>query len=211
MFAEEGADMSGVLKGMADELSTIYSDAKKSGVALPDTLKPYMAKLIEMGLLVDENGKKVEDLNEVAFKEVEDVGLTDVVDVLKEIAKLLSEGLPKAAKDGAKGMEDEPRVKVGVDWDDGGGPTRSTTGSSGESETPPPEIGLSGGTHGQFIDWGSGTDVTLHGRERVMTAGEAIYGAGQAINLTVISTLDGKEIARNQVRHLPRTLQLAGL
>lgn len=217
MFSEEGSNMTGVLEGMADELSTIYQDAATSGVALPDTLKPYMQKLIEMGLLVDKNGKKIEDLNEVAFKEVEDVGLTQVVDVLKEIAKLLSEGLPKAAKDGAKGMEDElnkakPRVKVGVDWDDGGGPTRTTTGSSGESDTPPPEIGLSGGTHGQFIDWGSGTDVTLHGRERVMTAGEAIYGAGLgAINLTVISTLDGKEVARNQVRHLPRALQLAGL
>jgi len=73
---------------------------------------------------------------------------------------------------------------------------------------PPPEIGLQGGTHGQYVDWGAGTAVTLHGKERVVPEGEI---GGGAINITVVSTLDGREVARNQVRHIPRALQLAGL
>lgn len=32
--------------------------------------------------------------------------------------------------------------------------------------------GFAGGTHGQFLDFGAGTNVRLHGRERVMTEGE---------------------------------------
>lgn len=33
-------------------------------------------------------------------------------------------------------------------------------------------LGFQGGTRGQFIDFGAGTDVTLHGRERVVTEAE---------------------------------------
>jgi hypothetical protein len=73
----------------------------------------------------------------------------------------------------------------------GGGPSRP-----GDPETPPPGIGLQGGTHGQYVDWGAGTAVTLHGKERVVPEGEI---SGQAINITVVSTLDGREVARNQI------------
>jgi hypothetical protein len=36
-------------------------------------------------------------------------------------------------------------------------------------------------------------------------------GSSQPILITVISTLDGREVARNQVRYLPNQLKLAGL
>lgn len=51
--------------------------------------------------------------------------------------------------------------------------------------TPPPP-GFEGGTHGRYLDFGLGTDVRLHGKERVMTEGEA--GGG---NVTVIMNMDG--------------------
>ena len=218
MLIENGADLTGVVRGMSDELSTLYQDAAKNGVTLPESLRPYMEKLVEMGGLVDENGDKVENLNQVAFKDIEDKGLTDVVDVLTEIKDLLAKGLPQAAKDGAQGMQDElnrnaPRVRVGVDYDYGNGPDARPTGGGGTAsgEAPRPELGLSGGTHGQYVDWGAGTDVTLHGRERVMTAGEAIGGQGAPIQITVISKLDGREVARNQIKYIPRELSLAGV
>jgi hypothetical protein len=212
-FADVGADMPGVLEGMSDELSTLYQEAKKNGVALPDTLKPYMDKLIEMGLLVDENGDKVQDLNDVAFKDIEDQALTAVVDVLKEIRDLLSKGLPAAAADGAKGVQDEfakHPVTIPVEYD-----YRSDDPSKPynyRTPSPPPQIGLQGGTHGQYVDWGSGTPVTLHGREAVTPAGETLPGGGgQPLQITVISKLDGREVARNQIKYIPRELALAGI
>ena len=52
------------------------------------------------------------------------------------------------------------------------------------------------GTQGRFLDFGRGTRVMLHGRERIMTAGEA---SGVVINInnpSVRSDQDIREITR---------------
>jgi hypothetical protein len=206
MFSDAGADMTGVLAGMSDELSTLYQESKKNGVALPATLEPYMTQLAAMGKLVDENGDKVSNLNDVAFKDIEDKSLTDVVDVLKDIKDLLADALPKAASDGAAKIQDtfaKHPVTIPVVYGDPGNPP--TPGAA--TVPPPPQIGLQGGTHGQFVDWGAGTDVTLHGKEAVVPYGQS---AG-AMNITVVSQLDGREVARNQVRYIPNELRRAGV
>jgi hypothetical protein len=62
------------------------------------------------------------------------------------------------------------------------------------------------------VDWGSGTDVTLHGREAVTPEGERLSGgSGAPLQITVISQLDGREVARNQIKYIPRELMLAGV
>lgn len=211
MFADAGADVPEVLRGMSDELSTLYQESKKNGVALPDTLKPYMEQLVRMGLLVDDTGTAVTDLSTVAFKDIPDTALKDVVDILKEIKDLLSKDLPAAADSGARGVQDAfaaHPVTVPVTYDDAG--VRPTFGHTGSSPMPQPQIGLEGGTHGAFVDWGSGTPVTLHGREAVVPAGESLAPSAP-IEITVVSQLDGRAIARSQVRYLPRELTLAGV
>ena len=208
-LADIGSDMGRVLVGMQDELSALYQDAVRHGVALPDTLRPYMQTLIEMGGLVDENGEKVEDLNAVAFKEIEDEALTAVVDILEEIRDLLAHGLPDAARTGAEGVADEFRrhpVIVPYSFQQRGG-IELPEGP----DAPRPELGLQGGTHGQYVDWGRGTAVTLHGKERVVPAGELGAAAGRPIQITVVSQLDGREVARNQIKYIPRELSLAGV
>jgi transcriptional regulator with XRE-family HTH domain len=210
MFADSGADVPEVLRGMSDELSTMYQDAAKNGVALPDTLKPYMEQLVRMGLLVDENGDKVDDLNKVTFKTIEDKALKDVVDILTQIKDLLADQLPQAAEEGATAMQGvfhRHPITIPVTYE-----TPDGAPAPGFARpAPPPQVGLQGGTHGAYVDWGSGTPVTLHGRERVMPEGEAVGGGGAPIEITVISQLDGRQVARNQVRWLPRELTLAGV
>ena len=208
-LADTSSDMGLVLVGMQDELSKLYQDAVAQGVALPETLRPYMETLIEMGGLVDENGEKVEDLNAVAFKEIEDEALTAVVTILEEIKELLERGLPDAARAGATGIQDEFNrhpVIVPYSFQQTGGIERPEG-----PEEPRPEIGLQGGTHGQYVDWGAGTAVTLHGKERVMPEGEIGGEGGAPIHITVISKLDGREVARNQIKYIPRELSLAGV
>jgi hypothetical protein len=138
-----------------------------------------------------------------------------VVDVLKEIRNLLADGLPAAAQKGAQGVQDEfakHPVTIPVEYDYRSDDPSKPYNYRTPTPAPPPEIGLQGGTHGQYVDWGSGTPVTLHGRERVTPEGEAVHaGGGAPIQITVISTLDGKEIARNQIKYIPRALALAGV
>jgi hypothetical protein len=117
-FSEQGANMEGVLRGMADELSTLFNDAKATGAELPETLRPWMQRLVDAGLLVDDAGRKLEDLNGVTFEEMEDRALGAVVDILEEIRDLLARGLPAAAREGAEGIagafRDLPPVEIDV-------------------------------------------------------------------------------------------------
>jgi hypothetical protein len=215
MFADAGADIPAVLSGMSDELSTLYQQAAAAGVALPESLQPYMEQLVRMGLLVDENGDKVQDLNAVAFKDIPDESLKAVVDILKEIKDLLADQLPKAADEGAKAIQStfaHHPVTIPVQYDTSGSVPEGSHLQVVRDGSPAPEIGLAGGTHGAYVDWGSGTPVMLHGKEMVEPIGEVIPGPNtQPIEITVVSQLDGRAIARNQVRYIPRELTLGGV
>jgi hypothetical protein len=46
-----------------------------------------------------------------------------------------------------------------------------------------PDMGFAGGTHGRFIDFGAGTPVTLHGRERVVTEAEGRAESAQGAQI----------------------------
>jgi TP901 family phage tail tape measure protein len=212
MFADAGADMDKVLEGMSDELSTLYQNAKRNGVTLPETLRPWMEKLLAAGRLVDEAGNKITDLNGITFDPtVEDQPLIDIKNVLIDIKDLLERQLPDAARKGVDAMNEEfSRLRPPNAPDSGSAVPRPKPGEE-PAAAPRPQIALQGGTHGQYVDWGAGTDVTLHNRERVMTEGEAGASSSAPIYITVVSTLDGREVARNQIKYIPRELSLVGV
>ncbi len=59
--------------------------------------------------------------------------------------------------------------------------------------------GFAGGTHGQYLNFGAGTPVMLHGRERVMTEAEGKSGGGAGNGwgpTIVVQTLDGADTER---------------
>jgi len=195
MFADSGANMDKVLEGMSDELSSLYQDAKKTGAALPDTLKPYMQKLIDAGLLVDENGNKIANLDDIAFKNMPDQALDKVVNILKEIADLLKTGLPKAAAEGAQGIQDQFKahpLKMPYTFEQQGpGPTAPEMPTYSAADMNP----------------GSVLEDAARGQAPIPYDA----GAAEALNITVVSQLDGREVARNQVKYIPGQLNLAGV
>jgi hypothetical protein len=71
----------------------------------------------------------------------------------------------------------------------------------------PDLAGFAQGTKGQYLNFGAGTRTILHGWERVMTAPEGVAEAridrqpSGPLTITVVSQLDGREVARNQVRY----------
>jgi hypothetical protein len=64
-------------------------------------------------------------------------------------------------------------------------------------------LGFAGGTKGKYLDFGSGTNVTLHGRERVMTEAEG-RGDGTPIDIHVHSYIDGKQVAESVATYVRR-------
>jgi hypothetical protein len=66
------------------------------------------------------------------------------------------------------------------------------------------------GTHGQYMDFGPGTPVMLHGRERVMTAGEAFVDSRGGM-MTVVVEADGRQMARLVTPWIPGEVRRLGL
>jgi predicted nucleic acid-binding Zn-ribbon protein len=62
-----GADETAVLETQAGSYSLLFDTIKKTGAEVPEAMLPIFKSLIDMGLLVDENGAKVTSLADVAF------------------------------------------------------------------------------------------------------------------------------------------------
>lgn len=95
-----GADMTGVLEGMADEISKVVQDSIKFGTTIPENMKPWIEELIKSGKLVDENGKAITDMSQIKFGAAMESDMSKLTKKLDElIAQLakLAEGFATAA------------------------------------------------------------------------------------------------------------------
>ena len=207
------SDVNVLADKFGDSMEKLAKDSLDYGTSIPASMKPVMQSLMDQGKILDDNGNKITDMGQLNWEEDPlATGLDALNKTLEDLVDVLKNELPAAAADGAQGMQDaynDHPLVIPVHYAADDAPP---SGGSGSGGGPAPQIGLSGGTHGQYVDWGAGTDVTLHGRERVVPEGEAVGGAsGQPLHITVISQLDGKQVARNQVKYIPRELVLAGV
>lgn len=120
---DAGGDVNGLLIGMQDEVQALILDALKFGTALPEAFRPVIQGLIDMGLLTDENGNKLEDLSRFTFTGTLEDAFKEMKTVLEEIRDLLAKGLPRAADEGATEIEKRfkrmPGVRIPVTFDTG--------------------------------------------------------------------------------------------
>ncbi len=72
LFADVGANTAGVLEGMKDEFSTLVNDAIASGSVLPETLRPWIDKLLAAGQLIGPDGQIRTGIEGLTFAEIED-------------------------------------------------------------------------------------------------------------------------------------------
>jgi hypothetical protein len=176
LLTDAGGNVDGILKGVADELTTLYRNAVSTGAHLPETLRPWMQKLVDAGLLVDAAGNKITDLNAITFDpDIKDQPLLDMVQILEDIRDLLATKLPAAAEQAADGINaafgrirppDIPPIGTAVPRPPGPTPTPPT--QPGEPTTPDfppvamprvqpmsiPDLGPD--WNGQLVDGGGG-------------------------------------------------------
>jgi hypothetical protein len=197
---------------MGEAVSAYIQQAVKMGVEVPSAMRPMLEAMARAGTLVDENGNAITDLEEsgISFALTMSEGFTRLIDKVGELTDAITRSLGLAITN-----IPQPKITGQVTWDVRNPlvPEAQTHGAAGE------EHSYAQGTDG-FVNFGKGTPVILHGWEAVVPRDQAnatVTGGGggpafaRPIQITVVSQLDGREVARNQVQYIPGALQLAGL
>ncbi len=161
-----GVDQVAITQAMSDKVSQYVQDAVRMGLEIPAAMKPMLQNFADMGDLIDENGNKITDLASLTFAETMSEGFDRVVDSVNELIKAIERGLNPAIANVAP-------IVVPVIYDDPGF-------DPGNRHSVP---GFASGTNGEYVDFGRGTPVMLHGKERVMTEAEGRNDANLAAEI----------------------------
>lgn len=69
LLTAAGANHEAVLKKMAPAFSEYVQTAMRAGISIPENMRPILEQLLKMGLLTDENGEALKDLNGITFSQ----------------------------------------------------------------------------------------------------------------------------------------------
>jgi len=156
---------------MAKGINEYVAQALTMGTEVPDAMRPMLQKMVEMGQLTDASGNKIETLEDsgVSFSMTMSQGFTKLIAEVQKLADVLSRSLGTAVSDTQKQIAKFPsKIPIEVQYT-----TSGTVPKGGAGAVP----GYQGGTHGQFVDFGKGSLVMLHGKEAVVPEDEAGGGA----------------------------------
>jgi hypothetical protein len=88
-----GFDVTTVTEKMSGSINDYVHQAMATGTEIPAAMKPLLQKMIDMGLLTDEAGNKLEDLGGLTFAETLTEGFKSVVEAINQLTKALG-GVP---------------------------------------------------------------------------------------------------------------------
>lgn len=190
-----GADMNAVIAQSAAGVNAFIAESLKAGTTIPENFRSILQSLIDQGELIDENGERITDLSRFKFGEA-----------VKSEWELIGEEIGKltlAIEALVKQLEG-PVV----------GAVRTVTEEFGRWDgISMPRLDVGGSGVGGYVPGGAGSSF-LSGA--VLSRPLSAFFAPQArqqspIQITVVSQLDGREVARNQARYTPELLFVAGI
>ncbi len=226
LLVDNGADINAVIDAMKDKTNDYVHTALKFGTEVPASMRPMLEAMAKAGKLTDENGDKLDDLSRINFapdieKDFDDLikKLTGPDGLIDSINKLIT------ALGDLSGVNATPTVTVHhKDVTDPSAPSsppepNQEPDSDGDGKPdsqdnwPDNPLLFRQGTRGRYLNFGAGTPVVLHGRERVMTEmeGAVTDKAGrQDAQQTIVVQIGDEVIARSAVRGMPRQLKIVG-
>lgn len=202
-----GADMSGVLDGMADEINGVVLDSIKFGTTIPENMKPWIEELIKSGKLVDENGEKITDVSKLKFGAAMESEMSKVVKKLDELIEKLAE-LTKGFQ-GATGAAND---LSNVNYPDpgGAGGSGSDPGGAGAGVWRGGVVGKDNILYfkrGGFVPHGTDTVPAMLTPGEMVIARDQVKamtkrGAGRSItvNMNIAGYLDSPKVQRELAR-----------
>ena len=140
LMVENGGDIGAILFDAKEELGALAAEAMRTGRTLPANLKPWIEELVRSGNLVDENGKKIEDISSLKFGEAQKTEAEIAQEGWQEITRLIQELVDqiRGPLTGAiRGIPDR-NIKVGVQYDDPGFEPRMPGGGDGDTSSTTP-------------------------------------------------------------------------
>jgi hypothetical protein len=184
VLLDNGFDLDTVNQKMTDSVNEYLQMALRTASEVPAAMRPMLQKFLEQGLLTDENGNKITDLEAagVHFAESMTQGFDRVVQKLQELIEKLH-----LAGDTIANMPTEIPMPSVPD--------------PGPKDPLSPVEGYATGTGGRYLNFGSGRMVMLHGRERVSTENE-----GQREGGGLLAEMRG---IRAEMRDFPRAIKIA--
>lgn len=193
-------DGSPAAAGMKKQIQDLVTEALTAGMVLPESMRGIIDKLIEAGGLTDEFGVKLVDTSRLKFE-------TPLVDAIEALILKLDQLILKFIEVGGTQV---PPVIIPYEYRRRG-------------DAPPIGVAQPRGTYDPVTDEPTEAPTTepeggttpLAGTARPRSSeitgsnGEFSAPATAPIEITVVSQLDGYEIARNQVRYLPGVTEAA--
>lgn len=93
-----GVDMNTVLTGMQDEVQGVVTNALQMGIEIPDSLRPVIQKMVELGMLTDASGNKMVDLTKLNFSETLSQSVNRIIEALDRLIEKLDQGVGGAIR-----------------------------------------------------------------------------------------------------------------
>jgi len=88
-----GVDMVVVIEKMGPAFNDYVQKAIASGATLPESLRPIIAKMIELGLLTDAAGNKIENIDDIKFAPTVSEAVAEMTKAIRELINALL-GIP---------------------------------------------------------------------------------------------------------------------
>jgi len=160
----QGAKADTIARKMSPAVQKVIDKYRKAGISIPSSLKPVIDHQIKMGLLLDEDGKKLTSLKDIKFAEPLTRQFARIATSIEKLVDVLTgrggitDALDEVNRTKIKDKTFTVTQRFKSDHED--------NGFNGYDES------FAHGTGGRYVDFGAGTPALLHGRERVMTEAE---------------------------------------
>jgi TP901 family phage tail tape measure protein len=164
-----GADMGAVFAQSTTKIQPLVDEALKFGREMPDAMRPWLQRMVDSGLLVDENGEKLKDLSRLNFAEPLTAALDRLILKLDEFISGITDRTIPALQN--LGNTRIPTIKIPYEYDQTGG-----------GVVQQPALFASGGIVGRnrLLQFPTrGTD-SVHA---MLTPGEVVLNAAQQDNV----------------------------
>jgi TP901 family phage tail tape measure protein len=93
VLSAAGINHNTIIKKMGPSLQEYVKTALNAGLTIPENLRPVLESMVKMGLLTDEDGKKMTDLSKLTFAETLDKKFSTLIDTIKKLTDAIARGL----------------------------------------------------------------------------------------------------------------------